>query len=96
MQRALTASFAFLALTAAGVSAGHLDGKSYANGAQNSGDVAYRAVEQGTLHPGHVGVFATGKNGEEKYNKPAADYHLDGTPYESGPGGYGAQQSGKE
>ncbi|WP_374431915.1 hypothetical protein [Tabrizicola sp.] len=96
MRKTLTVSFAFLALTAAGVSAGHLEGKAYANGAQNSGDVAYRAVEQGTLHPGHVGVFATGKNGEEKYNKPAADYHLDGTPYESGPGGYGAQQSAKE
>ncbi len=96
MRQKLTATAVLLALSASSAVAGHLADKPYIKGAQMSGDVAYRAEEQGTLHPGHVAVFATGKNGEEKYNTPAADFHLDGTPYESGPGGYGAQQSGQD
>lgn len=95
MKIKITVAGILLAMSASSAMAGHLADKTYANGAINSGDVAYRAVEQGTLHPGHVAVFATGKNGEEKYNTPAADFHLDGTPYASGPGGYGAQQSGR-
>lgn len=55
----------------------------YANGEEASGGVAKQAVDNGTLHPGHVAVGASGK-----YNEPAADYHLDGTQYESGAGGY--------
>ncbi len=77
---------ALVLAAATSVSAGHLADKTYAQGAISSGDVAYRAVEQGTLHPGHVAVFATGE--QEKYNKPAFDFHEDGTPYASGPGGY--------
>jgi hypothetical protein len=48
------------------------------------------ATTQGTLHPGHVAVFATGKGDPEagRYNRPAADFHLDGTPYSTGAGGY--------
>ena len=62
----------------------------YANGEENSNGVAQRGVEEGTLHPGHVAVFATGKGdpAEGRYNRPAEDFHLDGTPYPTGPGGY--------
>lgn len=63
--------------------ADHLADKAYAKGAMESGGVAHQAEENGTQHPGHVAVGASGQ-----YNKPAADYHLDGTQYDSGTGGY--------
>lgn len=63
-------------------------GHPYAKGEEASNGIARIGVTQGTLHPGHVSVFATGKGEPEKYNKPAADFHLDGTPYPTGPGGY--------
>ena len=85
-----------LAMSASTAMATHPVDAAYDNGAINSGEVAGRAVVQGTFHPGHVAIFATGHNGEEKYNTPATDFHLDGTPYASGPGGYGAQQSGRD
>ena len=62
----------------------------YAKGEENSDGIAKRGVAEGTLHPGHVAVFASGK-----YNEPAADYHLDGEPYPDGPGGY-ATTKGKK
>lgn len=96
MLKKLTVTAVLLAVSAPSAFADGQSNKTGSNGVEKSGGVAFRAQEQGTLHPGHVAVFATGKNGEEKYNKPAADYHLDGTPYASGPGGYGAQQSGRD
>lgn len=66
---------ASLAFGTAGFAGGHDQGKDDA--------VKPQATENGTLHPGHVAVFASGK-----YNKPAEDFHLDGTPYQTGPGGY--------
>ena len=79
MKKFVTTVALFAALGTAPVFAGH----PYANGEEASGGVAKQAVENGTLHPGHVAVGASGK-----YNEPAADYHLDGTKYESGAGGY--------
>lgn len=93
MHKNLKIVAAVLALSASSAVADDVSGHTGNQGVVSSGNVAFRAQEQGTLHPGHVAVFATGKNGEEKYNTPATDYHLDGTPYAAGPGGYGAQQS---
>ena len=83
MKKFAIAATLIAALGAAPGFADHLADKPYAKGAMESGDVAYQAEENGTLHPGHVAVGASGE-----YNKTAADYHLDGTQYDSGAGGY--------
>ena len=60
--------------------------------------VAAQAKENGTLHPGHVAIYATGGGSvtdDSKLNRPAAEFHItdDGEftatgTYQSGPGGY--------
>ena len=74
----------------------------YANGEENSGGVARFAADQGALHPGHVAVLATGKDTDDdgvrnpgRYNNPTADFHLDGTPYPTGPIGYATTRGNK-
>ena len=96
MLKKSTITAVILALSATIAAADQHSSNTGSKGVEKSGGVAFRAQEQGTLHPGHVAVFATGKNGEEKYNTPAFDFHQDGTPYTAGPGGYGAQQSGRD
>lgn len=59
---------------------------------ERKGDtMSAQAIENGTLHAGHIATVANGK-----YNTPSAAYHLDAdgndlvetTGYRSGPGGY--------
>ena len=96
MHKILTITAVLIALSVSVAVADQHSVNAGSMGVEKSGDVARRAQEEGTLHPGHVAVFATGKNGEEKYNTPAFDFHEDGTAYQTGPGGYGAQQSGRD
>ncbi len=96
MQNKLKLAAVIIALSASSAIADGVTASVGSKGVEQSGGVAFRAKEQGTLHPGHVAVFATGKNGEQKYNTPAYDFHEDGTAYATGPGGYGAQQSGRD
>ncbi len=73
MNRILVISAASLALVAGAASADNHPAET----------VRTEATERGTLHPGHVAVFAAGK-----YNKPATEFHLVEPGYEAGPGGW--------
>lgn len=80
-------------LAAAALAAGPaLADHPYANGEANSNGIAAVGVTQGTLHPGHVAVFASGK-----YNKPAEEFHFpeETMPnYTPGPGGWAETRRG--
>ena len=76
-----------LVIAAVALSAGPALADNHAGGSGKGGTVSEEATTNGTLHPGHVAVYASGK-----YNRPAADFHLDGEPYPAGPGGYATTQ----
>lgn len=92
MTRILMASTLVLGMAAGAALADH----PYANGEEHSNGVAGVAVTNGTLHPGHVAIYGTGKGDptEGKFNKPAKQFHSDDT-YDAGPGGWAKTRGNK-
>lgn len=92
MQRLMIIAAATFAVASPAL-ADHTTPRASDKGVEASGGTARTsgiAAGDGTLHPGHVAIYATGKgsvSGSSKFNKPAYDYHL-GDGYGSGPGGY--------
>ena len=68
----------------------------YAKGDENSNGVTAQAVNNGTLHPGHVSLYGTGKGdpAEGKHNTPSDEFH-NGDGYDAGPGGWADTRSDK-